>query len=76
MPSLRRFFGASVVLLFTEREKIWCHKRFGHGFFGCFFVLKLLPRAVNEPSEPSFWQNQLGSLVRKYIRVGPKLELS
>jgi hypothetical protein len=32
--------------------------------------------AVNEPSEPSFWQNWLGSLVRKYIRAGPELELS
>jgi hypothetical protein len=35
-----------------------------------------LIRAVNEPSEPSFWQNWLGSLVRKYIRAGPELEPS
>jgi hypothetical protein len=36
----------------------------------------IIVRAVNEPSEPSFWQNRLGSLVRKYIRVGPELEPS
>jgi hypothetical protein len=38
--------------------------------------LEFVPRAVNEPSEPSFWQNRLGSLVRKYIRAGPELEPS
>ena len=33
-------------------------------------------RAVNEPSEPSFWQNRLGSLVSKYIQADPELEPS
>jgi hypothetical protein len=42
----------------------------------CTCGVSILIRAVNEPGEPSFWQNRLGSLGRKFIRAGPELEPS